>query len=644
MPVTRLSDRFMAKRSASVLPYPQIIDALPLNLMVCDPVDLKIVYLNEESRKTLKTIEGLLPVPADEVVGQCIDIFHKDPTLQRRILADPDNLPYSAKVALGDETLDLLVTAIHDKQGNYVSLMLTWNVITQELKAQEEVSRLTQMVEQMPVNTMFCDPEDFTITYANAKSFETLRSIEHLLPIKADEVVGQCIDIFHKDPAHQRGILADPSNLPFVTKIHLGDEVLDLLVTAIRDEDGKYIGPMLTWNVITEQERLDAESSRLRQMVENAPINIMMADAKDLTITYINAMSKRTLKEIEHLLPVKADEILGQCIDIFHEHPEHQRKLLADPGNLPHTAKISLGDETLRLEVSAVMDGNGEYLGPMVCWSVITSLVNLAGSVEETVGIVASSANEMQASAGSLAASSEQTSAQSISVAAASEQVSANVKSVAAATEELSASTSEIGSQVSQSNTAAQEAVAETQRANELINGLVVATQSVGEIVGLINDIADQTKLLALNATIEAARAGEAGKGFAVVASEVKELAQQTANATEKITEAITEIKDATGVSVEAIRGVSNKIERISEIATVISAAVEEQGSATSEISRNIQEAAEGVEGVSTNAVGLKDAAAEGGQAASQVMEAANGLSEEAEKMRQVVKDFLEGL
>lgn len=105
MPVAKLSDRFMAKRSASVLPYPQIIDALPLNLMVCDPVDLKIVYLNEESRKTLKTIEGMLPVPANEVVGQCIDIFHKDPTHQRRILADPDNLPYSAKVALGDDEI-----------------------------------------------------------------------------------------------------------------------------------------------------------------------------------------------------------------------------------------------------------------------------------------------------------------------------------------------------------------------------------------------------------------------------------------------------------------------------------------------------------------------------------------------------------
>ena len=630
--------------SLSAMEYEQMLNNMPINVMICDPHDLTITFVNETSIETLRGLEHLLPVRADDLLGQCIDIFHKDPSHQRRILADPRNLPHNAQIALGDETLDLLVTPVLDDRGSYVSAMLTWTVITDKVEKDRETSRLTQMIENMPVNVMMCDPKDFTITYVNQTSKKTLRSLEHLLPVRVDDLVGTCIDVFHKDPSHQRRILSDPSNLPFSAKIKLGDETLDLLASAMYGEDGSYLGPMLTWSVITERMRLDAETDRLMQMVENMPINVMMCDPQTLDLTYMNTQSKKTLRGLESLLPVKVEDMIGQCIDIFHKHPEHQRRLLRDPANLPHTANIKLGEESLKLEVSAVMAKDGGYIGPMVCWSVVTDQLRIADDVKEVVKIVSSASTEMKASAESLAASSEETAVQSTTVAAASEEVTANVQTVASAAEQLAASVHEVSSQVTDSSRISREAVSETERTNLTVKGLAEAAQKIGDVVNLISDIAGQTNLLALNATIEAARAGEAGKGFAVVASEVKSLATQTAKATEDIASQVGAIQGATNEAVSAIQGIGQTIGRINEIATSISSAVEEQSAATAENSRNVQEAANGTQEVSSNISGVSMAANESGQAAGQVLTAAESLAHEGEQMHQKVQEFVDSL
>src|SRR5262249_39402941 len=159
---------------------------------------------------------------------------------------------------------------------------------------------------------------------------------------------------------------------------------------------------------------------------------------------------------------------------------------------------------------------------------------------------------------------------------------------------------------------------------------LVKAVERIGDVVRLINDIAGQTNLLALNATIEAARAGEAGKGFAVVASEVKNLATQTARATEEISGQIHEIQTATRDSVISIQKIPTTIHQISEIATAVAAAVEEQGAATQEIARNVQQAADGTQEVANNVGGVTEAAGETGAAAAEVLHAAGALSRQA--------------
>lgn len=272
----------------------------------------------------------------------------------------------------------------------------------------------------------------------------------------------------------------------------------------------------------------------------------------------------------------------------------------------------------------------------------------LADSFKLSVGSVVENVSEasgaLQVSAGALSTTAGETNLQSTVVAAAAEQATVNVQTVAAAAEELSASIGEISRQVSQSSEMAQVAVADAKRADDLIHGLAEASQKIGDILGLISDIAEQTNLLALNATIEAARAGDAGKGFAVVAAEVKNLANQTAKSTEEIGTQILNIQKATKEAVVAVQGVGKGIGEIGEVAAAIAAAVEEQSAATREIAENVQQASAGTSDVATNIVGVTKAADETGQASSQVLESAQGLSKEAETLRTEVDSFIQSV
>lgn len=276
------------------------------------------------------------------------------------------------------------------------------------------------------------------------------------------------------------------------------------------------------------------------------------------------------------------------------------------------------------------------------------ALEKMAAQFESNVGSsleqVTAASDSMKMTAEGMASTAEQTSQQSVTVAAAAEEASSNVQTVAAAAEELTSSISEISRQVSQSNQVSKNAVEEAGRANDMVQGLVEAAQKIGEVVKLITDIAEQTNLLALNATIEAARAGDAGKGFAVVAGEVKNLANQTARATDEISAQITSIQGATQDAVQAIGSISSTIGQLNEVASAIAAAVEEQGAATNEIARNIEQAATGTQDVTVNISGVNQAADQTGQAAGDVLEAVGTLTMQSDDLNRQVQDFLRGI
>jgi len=261
--------------------------------------------------------------------------------------------------------------------------------------------------------------------------------------------------------------------------------------------------------------------------------------------------------------------------------------------------------------------------------------------ISEVLRSVASASTELQATASQMTATAEETSTQATAVSAATEEASANVQTVAAASEELASSVTEISRQVAQSASIAQKAVAEADRTNATVQGLLKDAGAIGDVVKLIHEIASQTNLLALNATIEAARAGDAGRGFAVVASEVKNLAEQTAKATDQIGAQVTSIQASSSEVVAAIKGIGATIGEMNEIAATIASAVEEQGSATQEIARNVQQAALGTSEISSNVSGVRQAAVDTGAAAQQVLHSSHALSDQSERMRVQVESFL---
>jgi methyl-accepting chemotaxis protein len=262
-------------------------------------------------------------------------------------------------------------------------------------------------------------------------------------------------------------------------------------------------------------------------------------------------------------------------------------------------------------------------------------------SIMGVVNNVASAAIDMKSSSDSLGRAAADTSARATAVAGAATQASNNVHTVASATEELTASIREIANQVQTSALTAQSAVEKANETNQKVTELAEASQRIGEVVQLISDIANQTNLLALNATIEAARAGESGKGFAVVASEVKNLASQTAKATDEISAQIVAMQAATGETVGAIRSISDTIEELDHVAASIADSVKQQDLATQEIARNVQEAASGTGEVTANIEAVSTAASETGYSVGKLQTSADELSSQTETLRGEVNAFL---
>jgi methyl-accepting chemotaxis protein len=448
---------------------------------------------------------------------------------------------------------------IVDKQGKVYKVVKFANDITASKELQRITEQFQGMIQSSQINVMFADL-NCTIQYANAASIETLRTLEHLLPCRANEVVGKSIDIFHKNPSHQRRLLADPNNLPHRAYIRLGTEYLNLLMTAVRDADGKYIGAMVTWDVFT----------KVNQLLE-------------------------TVDAAAH-------------------------------GDLTRDIVVSGNDP-----VGKIGDGLRGFLKQL--------RANL-GAIGNTAALLASSSEELSSVSYQIGITAEETTKQTQLVSAASTEVDQNVQTVAAGAEEMSASIREISRSATNAMKVAHQAVELSGSAAQTMSRLEESSNEIGKIIKVITSIAQQTNLLALNATIEAARAGEAGKGFAVVATEVKELARQTARATEDIGRKVDSIQGETQAAVKAITQVSDIINQINDISNSIASAVEEQTASTSEISRNVASAAQSTAEISGNISRVASSAEQNSEGAKQTKQAAAELARMASELQQMVSQF----
>jgi methyl-accepting chemotaxis protein len=521
--------------------------------------------------------------------------------------------------------------------------------ITGAMNERREGLKVQRAVDNLTSAVMMVD-RDLNITYVNASTTKLLRGIAPAIrslwaDFDPDRIIGVSIDKFHKDPSHQRRLLADPSRMPYKTDITIADLKIHLCVNATFNEAGEHVGNSLEWADVTEVRASEALNTDLaNQMAAISKAQAVIEFGMDGRIVTANANFLSTLG-------YSLEEIRGQHHSMFvapaeRNSPEYRafwEKLNRGEHDSAQYKRFAKDGSEVWIQASynPICDASGKPMKVMKYASDITAQRKVAERVKEISNIVSSASSEMRATAEAMARTASEATVQAGAVANAAQVASSNVQTVSAAGEELSASISEIARQVAESTNITQRAVSETDTTKAAIQTLAVAAQKIGNVVTLINNIAGQTKLLALNATIEAARAGDAGKGFAVVASEVKSLSDQTAKATHEISSEVSAMQAATSTSVSAIQGIADTIGKVAEIAAAIASAVEEQSAATGEISANVTEAAASTQEVSANIQGLNEGVAQTGAASAQLLQASGELAHQAEALSNEMESLL---
>lgn len=371
---------------------------------------------------------------------------------------------------------------------------------------------------------------------------------------------------------------------------------------------------------------------------------------KDLTDN-VNFMAANLTNQVRNIAEVSAAVARGDLSKTITVEANGEILELKSTLNAMVDELNTFADEVTRLAkevVSGQLGGQANVPGIDGTWKDLTDNVNLmAANLTEQVQQIArvaiavnNAAELLTAESQSMGATAQETSAQAGTVSSAAEQVSVNTQSVATGIEQMNASIKEIAKSAAEAVTVATSAVKMAETTNETIGKLGISSAEIGSVVKAIASIAQQTNLLALNATIEAARAGEAGKGFAVVANEVKELAKQTATATEDITKKVEAIQVDTKSSVDAIAQITAIVNQIGDFQTTIASAVEEQTATTAEIARNIHQVAIGSSEIARSITGVADAADTTADSATNTQSAAIQLSKTASELQELVGQF----
>ena len=745
-----------------------MIEAVPINIMVVDR-DLTIRYLNAASTKTLQTLEHLLPVKASEMVGRSIDIFHADPQRVRRILSSEKNLPHRARIQLGPEKLDLLATPIHDSTGNYVGIMQTWSIATERARLEEveaDQARRVEAFARSRPNIEFLP--DGTIVKANELFLKVMGFVwddikdknHSVLVDERDQISGAYRDfwaaVLRGEPqtgeykrigkngkeiwlsstyypiqdlegkvyrVHQflsdvtQKKLQDADNAGQIAAIHKSRATIEFhidgtIITAnelflkamgysldeikgqhhsifvdegyrrsqeykefwarlsngevqqatfkritktgrevwlaaiynpVYDLNGRVYKVVKFATDVTEQNlKIAEQSGQLEAINRSQPVSSYKMDG---TILDVN-------EHFERLFGYSRAELAGKNVDVFVDaalrDSAEYRATLRDVWEKLNRGESQHGEARrvtkdgreiwIQYHYDPIFDLNGKPFKVMNYMVDITQRMQTAQKVGEIAQGLASASEELTATSQQMSANAEETSAQANVVSDGAEQVNKNLQTVATGSEEMSASIKEIAKNAHESAKVATSAVKVAEETTQIVGKLGESSTEIGQVIKVITSIAQQTNLLALNATIEAARAGEAGKGFAVVANEVKELAKQTAKATEDISRKIEAIQGDTKSAVSAIGHISEVIRQVNDISNTIATAVEEQNATTNEMARNVSEAARGSSEIAKNITGVAEAAKSTTHGAEDSLKAAQELTRMSTALRELVQ------
>jgi methyl-accepting chemotaxis protein len=530
--------------------------------------DFEITFVNDATLNMLRpyedTLQEVFPgFDLDNLLGQNIDDFHKNPAKQRKLLATPKNLPYQTDIQVGPLSFRLNVSAMMDGK-DYIGNALEWANVT-ETKAKElEVARLQAAVDGSSTALMMCD-ENRVITYCNIAVIELLTNrlteLRQVFPsLDLSTVVGTCIDDFHKDPSHQARILSDVNNLPYNSQIELIGLHFDLTATAILDPDGNFMGNTVEWRDITEQTLGEQEIQGLIKSAQSGQLE------QRIDASVYQGFMQGVATGMNDLL----DAVLA---------PVQETIRVAEA--------MASGDLTQNLD--------GEYQG---------MFDSLAIALNDTVEKMLTTVTDINEAAVSIGTGATEITRGNVDLSQRTEEQASSLEETASSMEELTSTVRQNSDNAAQANQLASSAREQAEKggsvikeAIEAMSAISTSSKKVTDIIGVIDEIAFQTNLLALNAAVEAARAGEQGRGFAVVASEVRNLAQRSAAAAKEIKELINDsgekVKEGSMLVDESGRTLEDIVagaKKVGDIISEIAAAGAEQTSGIGQVNTAVSQ------------------------------------------------------